>query len=185
MTIRRRFRLPLVCAAGLLPVVASAQGAATPSSVSVVTAVWLVEADVIRLDGVPDEAAWRRASAASGFLQRDPDNGAPATERTEVRLLYDAGRLILGVICHDSEPDRVLGNQLQRDQSFDADDRFIWTLDTFLDGRTGYFFEINPYGAMGDGLVGPTTGFGNEFEAGINRAWDGIWIARVRRSGTG
>ena len=187
VTVRRPCCLPLVCLAVVLPGVSFAQGptSAPSSSVPAVTVVRLLEAEIIQLDGVPDEPAWQRVAPATGFLQRDPDNGAPATERTEVRLLYDANRLILGITCHDSEPDRVLGNQLQRDQSFDADDRFIWTLDTFLDGRTGYFFEINPSGAMGDGLIGPTTGFGNEFGAGINRAWDGIWMARVRRSDTG
>ena len=76
---------------------------------------------------------------------------------------------------------------MQRDRSFETDDRFIWTIDTFLDGRTGYFFEINPAGAMGDGLVDPAadTGFSNDFGVGINRSWDGIWMARVRRTPTG
>jgi hypothetical protein len=76
---------------------------------------------------------------------------------------------------------------MQRDRSFDADDRFLWTLDTFLDGRTGYFFEINPSGAMGDGLVDPAAdpGYNNDFGSGINRSWDGIWMARVRRTNTG
>jgi hypothetical protein len=98
--------------------------------------------DVIRLDGDPSETAWGRAEVAAGFLQRDPDNGQPATERTEVRSLYELTPLLLAVICHDTAPDLVLGNQMQRDQPFDADDRFMWTLDTFLDGRTGYYFEI-------------------------------------------
>ena len=130
---------------------------------------------------------WERVPPAIGFLQRDPNNGDAATERTEVRIAYDADRLVLSVICHDSEPERVLGNQMQRDRSFEADDRFMWTIDTFLDGRTGYYFEINPAGAMGDGLVDPgaDTGWWNEFGAGINRSWDGIWLARVRRTMTG
>src|SRR5688572_22069225 len=81
----------------------------------VVTAVRLAPGDTIRLDGVPDEPVWERAAAATGFLQREPDNGAPATESTEVRLVYDADRLILGVVLYDSEPERVLGNQMQRD----------------------------------------------------------------------
>lgn len=143
--------------------------------------------DILRLDGVPDEPWWDRVPPAAGFLQRDPDNGDPATERTEVRIVYDADRLLLSVICHDREPDRVLGNQMQRDRSFEADDRFMWTIDTFLDGRTGYYFEINPAGAMGDGLVDPAadSGWNNNLGAGINRSWDGIWMARVRRTTTG
>jgi len=148
-----------------------------------VTAVRLGESDTIVLDGSPDEAIWKTVAPATNFLQRDPDNGQPASERTEVRVVYDQDRLILGVICFDSEPDRLLGNQMQRDQPFSADDRFMWSIDPFLDGRSGYFFEINPSGAMGDGLItGPTGGgFGGE----MIKSWDGIWIARVRRTSIG
>ena len=178
----------LSCVLGCCALVASADAFAQgPPSPRTIRAVQVAEADVISLDGVPDESVWERGTPATGFLQRDPDNGAPATERTEVRILFDADRLIIGVICHDSEPDRVLGNQMQRDRSFEADDRFMWTIDTFLDGRTGYFFEINPAGAMGDGLIDPATdpGWTNDLGVGINRSWDGIWLARVRRTPTG
>jgi hypothetical protein len=185
MLITHRYALLLFICMVVVPVIAFAQNAAPPPRT--VQALRLGEADLVRVDGLPDEAVWERAQAATGFLQRDPNNGDPATERTEVRLVYDADRLILSVICYDSEPDRVLGNQMQRDRSFDADDRFMWTIDTFLDGRTGYFFEINPAGAMGDGLVDPAAdpGWNNDLGAGINRSWDGIWLARVRRTTTG
>jgi hypothetical protein len=168
------------------PAVARAQSDAAPPA-RTLQALRLGEADIIRLDGLPDEALWERAQPASGFLQRDPNNGDPATERTEVRIAYDADRLVLSVICYDREPERVLGNQMQRDRSFEADDRFMWTIDTFLDGRTGYYFEINPAGAMGDGLVDPAAnpGWTNDLGVGINRSWDGIWLARVRRTMTG
>ena len=183
----RVLHLLFIFAALLSPGRALAQGDG-PAAARALTAVRLAEADVIRIDGVPDEpSVGARAARDVAFLQREPDNGAPATERTEVRLVFDADRLILGVMLHDTEPNRVLGNQMQRDQSFDADDRFMWTIDTFLDGRTGYFFEINPAGAMGDGLVDPASdpGWNNDFGAGINRSWDGIWMARVRRTATG
>jgi len=149
-----------------------------------VHAVRLGEADTIVVDGAPDEAVWKTAIPATNFRQRDPDNGQPASERTEVRVVFDQDRIILGVTCFDSEPDRLLGNQMQRDQPFSADDRFMWAIDPFLDGRSGYFFEINPSGAMGDGLItGPTGGSG--FGGQMNKSWDGIWIARVRRSSAG
>jgi hypothetical protein len=144
----------------------------------------LDEPDALRIDGVLDEHAWQRAVPATDFLQRDPDNGAPATERTEVRILYDDTRLVLGVICFDREPGRILGNQMQRDQDFEADDRFIWTIDTFLDGRSGYLFVINPAGAMTDGLIDPANE-DDEVGAAVNLSWDGIWTAHVRRSPDG
>ena len=99
--------VPIGFAALLYPDPLIAQ-TSSPGPARVISAVRVAEADLIRIDGVPDEPAWERVQPATGFLQRDPDNGAPATERTEVRILYDADRMILSVICHDSEPDRVL-----------------------------------------------------------------------------
>ncbi|HEX4914377.1 MAG TPA: hypothetical protein VFV51_10480, partial [Vicinamibacterales bacterium] len=75
----------------------------------------LTDTESIVLDGAPDEPVWQKAVPATNFLQRDPENGAPATERTEVRVVFDRDRIILGVTCFDSEPARLLGNQMQRD----------------------------------------------------------------------
>src|SRR6185436_11309403 len=94
---------------------------------------------------------WTRTDIAADFVQQDPENGAPATERTEVRVAYDARRLLLGVTCLDSEPSRLLGNQMQRDQPLTADDRFMISIDPHADGRSGYFFQINPSGRMDGG----------------------------------
>jgi hypothetical protein len=153
--------------------------AAAQSSRPEVQAHRLAEGESIVLDGIPDEAAWQQATPATDFRQRDPDNGAAATERTEVRVIFDQDRIVLGVTCFDSEPGKLLGNQMQRDQSFEADDRFMWAIDPFLDGRSGYFFMINPSGAMVDGLISDPTG------DDTNNAWDGIWLARVRRTTLG
>lgn len=144
----------------------------------------LTATESIVVDGAPDEDVWRKAVPATNFRQRDPDNGEPATEQTEVRVVFDRDRIILGVTCFDSEPDRLLGNQMQRDQPFAADDRFMFAIDPFFDGRTGYFFEINPSGAMGDGLITSPTG-GRGFGGQMNKSWDGIWLARVRRTAAG
>ena len=130
----------------------------------------------IELDGRLDEAAWASAVPAADFIQIDPANGQPATEPTEVRIAFDSDTLYMGVTAHDSEPDRLLGFQRRRDEGLPSDDRFMWIIDTFLDGRTGYFFEMNPSGLMADALLGIN---------GQNRQWDGIWNARVRRSEIG
>ena len=144
----------------------------------------LAEGESLVIDGDPDEAVWQKAQPATNFLQRDPDNGEPATEKTEVRIVFDGDRLILGITCFDSEPERLLGNQMQRDQPFSADDRFMFAIDPYNDGRTGYFFEINPSGAMGDGLITSPTG-GGGFGGEMQKSWDGIWLARVRRTAIG
>jgi hypothetical protein len=141
------------------------------------TAFVLQTEERIALDGILDEPVWKRAVPAADFRQMDPDNGAPATEPTEVRIAYDADTLYMGVICFDSEPDKWLGFQRGRDGGLGSDDRFQWTIDTFLDGRTGYFFEMNPSGLMADALQGSANN--------NNRQWDGIWNARARRSEIG
>ena len=139
------------------------------------------EGDSIVLDGRLDEPAWQAAPPVSDFMQREPVNGAPATERTEVRILFDRDRLYIGVECFDSEPDRIIAVQKQRDQNFDGDDRFMWSLDPYFDGRSGYSFTVTPSGAMGDALLV----VGQRGTAALNVAWDGIWNARVRRHDQG
>ena len=71
-----------------------------------------------------------------------------------MRIVYDDDALYIGVTCFDSEPDKWLGYQRRRDEFLGSDDRFMWTIDTFLDARSGYFFEMNPSGLMADSLVG-------------------------------
>jgi hypothetical protein len=141
-----------------------------------VRAVRLADSERVILDGRLDEDVWRRTAPAADFVQIDPANGMPATEKTEVHVAYDAHALYLGVICFDSEPDRWVAYQKRRDETLPADDKLRWTIDTFLDGRTGYFFEMNPLGSMADALMGAS---------GQNRQWDGIWEGRARRSGIG
>ena len=137
----------------------------------------LAVSESITLDGQLDEAVWRRAQMASDFRQIDPDNGMPATESTEVRIAFDSNTMYLGVIAHDSEGSRGLTRyQKRRDEYLQSDDKVVWTIDTFLDGRSGYFFETNPSGAMSDALIGTT---------GQNRQWDGIWDERVSRNANG
>jgi uncharacterized protein DUF5916 len=134
------------------------------------------DAEMIELDGRLDESPWQRAAPAADFIQQDPDNGKPATEQTEVRIIYNSTSLYMGVLCLDSEPDGWIGYQRRRDEFLPADDRFMWTIDTFNNQQTGYFFEMNPSGLMGDALRG--TGFNN-------RQWDGIWNAKARRGDMG
>lgn len=141
------------------------------------TAERLLEDERILIDGILDEAVWDRATPATDFIQQDPVLGGTPTERTEVRIVINADHLYMGVICYDSEPDKLLGNTMKRDEFLRADDRFMWTMDTFLDQRSGYFFEMNPSGLMADSLMGA---------AGSNsRDWDGIWNANARKSEIG
>ena len=141
-----------------------------------ITAEALLDGETIVLDGILDESAWKRAKPGTDFIQQDPTHGGIPTERTEVRFAFDRDNLYMGVYNFDSEPDKMLGNTMKRDEYLRADDRFMWVMDTFLDRQTGYFFEMNPSGLMADSLMAP---------GGGNRNWDGIWDAKVLKSELG
>ncbi|MCG8468274.1 MAG: carbohydrate binding family 9 domain-containing protein [Gemmatimonadetes bacterium] len=144
-------------------------------------AIALTDDDRIDLDGNIDEAAWGRAAAITDFTQQEPVEGGAPSQETEVRILFDSDNLYIAALIFD-DPDRILAHQRQRDAFLFTDDRFAWVLDTFRDGRTGYYFETNAAGVLGDGLItgsggrGGGGGFG-----GVNRSWDGIWEVRTTR----
>jgi hypothetical protein len=152
------------------------QAASESGNRPTIVAMRLADGESIVLDGRLDEPGWSRADAGGDFIQVDPENGRPATEKTEIRILFSANALYIGITCYDSEPTRIMSYQRRRDEGLPADDKIQLMIDTFLDGRTGYFFELNPQGAMTDALQSPTD---------TNRAWDGIWDARVRQSEIG
>ena len=140
-------------------------------------AVRMTADESITLNGRLDEEVWLRAVPATNFVQVDPDNGQPATEQTEVRFVYDADKLYMGVTLFDSEPDKLIYYQMGRDGFLQADDKLQWAIDTFNDGQSAYWWEMNPLGSMADSLRGANNT--------NNRQWDGIWDARSTRSDIG
>ena len=103
----------------------------------------------IDMDGRLDEEAWERAIPITDFTQQEPVEGGTPSARTEIRVVYDEDALYIGAILYD-DPEGIVVFQKRRDGFLSADDRFMWILDTFQDGRTGYFFETNAVGVMGD-----------------------------------
>ncbi len=132
----------------------------------------------IRLDGVFDEAAWAAADAISNFTMIEPSEGTPPTVRTTVRVLVRPTEIFIGIACEGQAPDKIVSFTKQRDGSLRNEDNVKMVLDTFLDGRSGYVFQINPGGARYDALINP----GGENE---NSNWDGIWMAATHRNPTG
>jgi hypothetical protein len=126
----------------------------------------------IVIDGVFDEAAWALAEPASDFVQQWPDPGAPASERTEVRILYDRENLYIAALCHDSAgPAGIVVNDQRRDFDFNVNDVFTIVIDTFHDHRNGFMFITNPVGARVDGQAG---------EGYFNPDWDAVWLNESR-----
>jgi hypothetical protein len=152
------------------------------------TARRITTAEPIQVDGILDEASWRGAPAASGFRQQEPVDGAPATERTEVRVLYDGTTLYVGVMAFDSDPDAVIARVLQRDRvmqgaefgrfQFTSDDGIAILFDTFHDHRNAMIFATNPNGAEFDALL---TDEGNE----VNVDWRAVWRVAAARTSEG
>ncbi|HUT64042.1 MAG TPA: DUF5916 domain-containing protein, partial [Anaerolineae bacterium] len=126
----------------------------------------------IKLDGLLNEPAWKSAELITGFTQKEPREGTPATEKTEVRILYDEDNLYVGVICFDSEPEKIIYKDLKRDSGLTSDDKFTFILDTYYDKRMGYYFSTNPNGVRYDATF--------MSDMGQNSDWDEIWDVSAR-----
>ena len=147
-----------------------AEGAQTEES-PVATAVRATGEIIV--DGLLDEPDWQNARPITSFTQRFPAEGEPATQSTEVRILYDEERLLVGALLLDSEPDRIIARELKEDGDLTSDDTFAILLDTFLDKRNGFYFLTNPHGARADALI---------YDEGRTRSfdWDGVWEVSAR-----
>jgi len=124
------------------------------------------------IDGSVTEDVWSKASMINELYQREPKSGEPVSERTEFYFLYDHNNLYVGIHCFD-DPKGITAKELARDVSLGEDDRVQVILDTYLDGRSGYWFQIGPRGSIGDALV-------NENGKDFNKSWDGLWDGKAK-----
>jgi hypothetical protein len=125
------------------------------------------------IDGRLDDPVWQEAVPIDAFYQREPVLGAPASERTVVRILYDAGHIYLAFECFDSNPQGIVANQMRRDADLGENDNVEVIFDTYNDRRGGVFFSTNPLGARRDMLLT------NEGRS-RNEAWDRVWTSRAQ-----
>lgn len=148
------------------------------------------------LDGIVDEAVWAEIEPASGFVQQNPDEGAAATEQTEVRIAFDDTYLYFGVICFDSQPENIVITQNRRDGELENTDSIQILLDTFNDGQNGFVFATTPTGIEYDGQLSKAGqargGVGGPARAGggggaqrggaaaFNLNWDAVWDVRAQ-----
>jgi hypothetical protein len=131
----------------------------------------------IRLDGVLDEPAWQAAAVLPNLTQQSPKPGEPTPYRTEIRVMRDSRNLYFGITCFDPDPAAIAVHTMLRDGDMIGDDSVSLVLDTFHDGRSGYFFQVNANGARVDGLIsGPEE---------LSLDWDGIWDVATRRGPDG
>ena len=150
---------------------------------------WRV-AEAPRLDGRVDEPLWQPIDPATGFIQRNPEEGRPSSENTEVRIAFDDKNLYIGIICFDSRPEEIVINHNRRDGLKNDSDYVIVLLDTFHDGQNAFVFGTTPTGIEHDAQVskagqtrggggGPSRAGGGGAQRGGSSAlslnWDGVW----------
>jgi hypothetical protein len=190
---RSRVALLLICGAMVISDVPASWAQRSSSAPAVAsprraTARHVTESPVI--DGVLDERVWQLAEPITEFVQAEPFEGEPASERTEVRLLYDEQAVYVGVICFDRDPAKIVTTDSRRDSPLSDMDSFEMIFDTYHDRQNGFIFGTNAVGIEYDAQVriediqsggAPTigrtqTGSG----AGLNVNWDGSWEVKAR-----
>jgi hypothetical protein len=132
----------------------------------------------IELDGRLNDEVYGTIPPSGDFIQQIPLDNVPSTERTEVWVFYDDDNLYIAGRCVDSEPERLVANELRRDHTnvFNGGDNISIVLDTFYDRRNGVFFQTNPLGAVRDQAIS---------EGQQIVAWNTVWDVRSVRTGDG
>ena len=172
-----------------------AANANTPASAShVATASKAPEAPTMDGDVLGDPA-WASATPISGFIQEQPNEGQPSSERTEVRVIFTNDTLYIGAMMYDSDPSGIIISDARRDAPLDDTDSFQMIVDTYRDRQNGFVFGTNPAGIEYDGQVtnegqgGGGLGFGQMQSggsgSGFNINWDAAWTVRAKTTEQG
>ena len=174
------------------------QGAANVAADRELTTAGFPLARAFLVDGAPEidgdvlgEAIWDDIVPATGFLQNTPDEGQPASERTEVRIIYTEDTVYFGIVCYVSDPSTIIVSDSRRDSSLNDTDSFQIIIDTYLDKQNGFLFGTNPAGLEYDGQVTNEGQGGGRFGGGVVRRsgsqqqrgsgggfnvnWEGVW----------
>ena len=132
----------------------------------------------IALDGILDEPEWNTTDSIANLTQVEPVEGATPAARTVVKVMMDASTLVIGIRCDNPPNVGTVSFARDRDATLDAEDHVRIVLDTYLDGRSGYVFAINPNGARYDAII-------VEHGEGADRNWDAAWQAVTSRTERG
>ena len=129
----------------------------------------------MRIDGALDEAHYRDVPAMSDFIQIEPTNGAPATEKTEVWLAFDEDNVYVTFRAWDTQIDRLVANEMRRDNNnvFSGSDLVTFVFDPLFDRRNSVVFSINPVGGRQDGQVTSERQYAGD--------WNPVWSFKTGR----
>ena len=128
----------------------------------------------LQVDGRLEERVYLDVASVSGFIQQEPNEGEPETEKTDVWVFFDGANVYFSARLWDSEPERMIANEMKRDvRGVSNNENFAVILDTFYDRRNGFLFQTNPLGALWDGQVTD--------EGDTNSDWNTIWHVKSAR----
>jgi len=130
-----------------------------------------------RIDGILNEPEWQLAKPVSDFTQRDPYEGQPPTQKTEIRILYDGDALYFGCTMYDTEPSKIVARLARRDVEILSDNISI-RIDSYHDHQTGFEFTINAAGVKVDILQ-----YNDAQEE--DESWDGVWDVETQITSEG
>ena len=136
----------------------------------VATAARVAAAPIV--DGLLDDRAWEDAPRLTGFVQAEPFGGQPASQSTEVRIVYDDDALYISAMLYDSDPSQIVTTDTRRDSRLNAMDSFQLILDTYHDQQNGFVFGTNAAGVQYDAQV--------RNQGGASSSWDGSWDVATR-----
>jgi hypothetical protein len=140
-----------------------------------------------KLDGTLHDPIWQLARPIRDFRQREPFDGKPATEPTEVRIVYTRRAVYFGIYCYSSEDNRhsITATQLRRDVDQSLDDYFEIAIDSTHDRRNAYVFQINPLGTQMDGVITEEQASTRYSNADFDTGWDGVWTSAAQITNDG
>lgn len=142
----------------------------------------------INLDGILNESIWQEAVAIDDFTQYEPVEGAPATQETEVRVLYGPNNLYVGAMLYDEDP-QAIEQALGRRDDYNRADWFLVSIDSYFDRRTSYTFAVNAAGVQFDAIQSASSNRRRGGSANAPRdmdpSWDAIWYSKARVTSEG
>jgi len=130
----------------------------------------------LTIDGSLDEALWQQAIPATDFMQYDPYNGPPASQKTEVKILYDNLAVYIGAMMYDSAPDSILTELGFRDTDNLNADYISIILSPFNDGLNAVFMGVTASGVQYDGKI-----YNDDDDA----EWDAVYLSKVQITDSG
>ena len=132
----------------------------------------------LKIDGLLDEPEWAQCTPSEGFVQQEPIDNSPSSERTVVRVIMNGENIYFGITCYDSEPDKIVSNEMRRDAFLFNNDNIEIFLDTFNDKKNCYYFRTNPEGARYDAMIA-------EEGKNVNADWNTIWMCNSKKTNFG